>query len=60
MSCYHVEVVAYGLDDEARDALFDRIADAAHDLDEEVTVGGGVPNEGECHCVTDAAAEVPA
>jgi hypothetical protein len=39
--CYHVEVVAYGLDDEALDALFARVADAAHALDEPVTVTGG-------------------
>lgn len=56
--CYHIEVVAYGLDDTARDALFDRIADAAHDLDEQVTVSGGLPNSGECDCVTTDPTEV--
>lgn len=39
--CYKVEVYAYGLDDAAIDALFDRVADAAHELDEEVTCTGG-------------------
>ena len=30
--CYHIEVVAYGLDDAANDALFDRVMYAAQNL----------------------------
>ena len=56
--CYHIEVVAYGLDDTATDALFDRIADAAHELDEQLTVSGGIPKSGDCDCIgTDQPAE---
>jgi len=52
MSCYHIEVVAYGLNDAATDALFERVADAAHALDEQVTVSGRIPNGGQCDCET--------
>jgi hypothetical protein len=34
-----ITVYAYGLTVEQADALFDRVADAAHELDEQVTVG---------------------
>jgi hypothetical protein len=39
-NCVKIEVHAHGLSDKAWDALFDRVADAAHKLDEEVTCGG--------------------
>lgn len=50
----HITVHYFELDDAETEALFDRIADAAHDLDEPVTVGmedcrcdGGAPWGGE-------------
>lgn len=44
---YKIEIHAYGLDDAAVDALFDRVATAAHALDEEVTCTGGRWDEDE-------------
>ena len=38
---YTITVQAFDMTDDQIDALFDRVADAAHALDEQVTVGGG-------------------
>lgn len=40
-SNYTITVQAFDMTDDQIDALFDRVADAAHALDEQVTVGGG-------------------
>ena len=39
---YEVIVSAFGLSAEQFDALFDRVAEAAHALDESVTCSGGM------------------
>lgn len=43
---YEITVYAYGLTVPQLDALFTRIAEAAHALDEEVSVSGGPPGGG--------------
>lgn len=40
---YRIEVSAFGLNAAEAEALFDRVADAAHALDEQVTCYGGRP-----------------
>ena len=39
---YEITVRAFGLAPEAADAMFDRVSEAAHALDEETFVVGGV------------------
>lgn len=44
---YTVTVRGFGLDQDARNALFDRVADAAHAHDEEVFCSGDPDNQGQ-------------
>lgn len=40
-----ITIQAFGLTDAEAEAMFDRVADAAHDLDEEVTCSMGPADE---------------
>lgn len=42
---YEITVRAFGLTPDAASAMFDRVAEAAHALDEETFVVGGAPME---------------